>query len=312
MDIRFQSLYDSFKEISNKINNSSHDELSSVTSINNSSNDHVSQLDLWCNDLIEKALKMIPKMCGFISEEKNEPVFFEDDRDFSNYNLFCFIDPLDGSKNIEVNGVVGTIYTILGYDKDKDETGTILEAGYVMYGPKTLLVIGNDSSSDKLHIFELNNQNIWSPYATIPSFEERIGNNQVQSKTYFLNEAYALNFESKINNFIQELKSNNFSQRWSGSMIMDCHHLFLKGGIFAYPGNKKSPTGKLRYLYEVIPFCYLLDILGGFSLLGNCDYEPELLNKQIKLRTPKEIHQSIEIILVSPQFKNYLERILDN
>jgi fructose-1,6-bisphosphatase len=52
MDIRFQSLYDSFKEISNKINNSSHDELSSVTSINNSSNDQVSPLDLWCNGLM--------------------------------------------------------------------------------------------------------------------------------------------------------------------------------------------------------------------------------------------------------------------
>ena len=100
------------------------------------------------------------------------PVFFKN-RDLSNYNLFCFIDPLDGSKNIDINGVVGSIYTIVRYDPCKDETGTIIEAGYVTYGAKTLLVIGNDSSNNSLNIFELNQNHIWVKYSTINSFKTR-------------------------------------------------------------------------------------------------------------------------------------------
>lgn len=308
MDYRFGTLYNSFKEISLKIHNSSQNELNSTSQTLNSSNDKVSNLDIWANNTIENALCSIPKMYGYISEEKNLPVFFKN-RDLSNYNLFCFIDPLDGSKNIDINGVVGSIYTIVRYDPCKDEIGTIIEAGYVMYGAKTLLVIGNDSSNNSLNIFELNQNHIWVKYSTINSFKTR-KHELPTNKTYFMNEGYSLNFEPKIRDLLSELKEDGFSQRWSGSMIMDCHHLFMKGGIFAYPGNKLNPNGKLRYLYEVLPFSYLTEILGGYSLLGLSRFEPNLIHNGIKLKTAEEIHQSVEITLVSPDFKNYLKLFL--
>ncbi|KRX11682.1 Fructose-1,6-bisphosphatase, cytosolic, partial [Trichinella nelsoni] len=33
-------------------------------------------------------------------------------------------------------------------------------------------------------------------------------------------------------------------------MVADVHRTLLYGGIFLYPGDKKSPNGKLRVLYE--------------------------------------------------------------
>lgn len=33
------------------------------------------------------------------------------------------------------------------------------------------------------------------------------------------------------------------------SMVADVHRTLLYGGIFLYPADKKSPNGKLRYVY---------------------------------------------------------------
>ncbi len=42
------------------------------------------------------------------------------------------------------------------------------------------------------------------------------------------------------------------SLRYVGSMVADVHRTLLYGGIFLYPADKKTKTGKLRLLYEVI------------------------------------------------------------
>ena len=46
-----------------------------------------------------------------------------------------------------------------------------------------------------------------------------------------------------------------YSARYIGSMVADVHRTFLYGGIFMYPGDSKSPKGKLRVLYEVSGNC---------------------------------------------------------
>lgn len=35
----------------------------------------------------------------------------------------------------------------------------------------------------------------------------------------------------------------------ANSMVADVHRTLLYGGIFLYPGDKKSPSGKLRYVF---------------------------------------------------------------
>ena len=41
-----------------------------------------------------------------------------------------------------------------------------------------------------------------------------------------------------------------YGHRYVGSLVADAHRTLLKGGIFAYPPDTKSPKGKLRLLYE--------------------------------------------------------------
>ena len=48
-------------------------------------------------------------------------------------------------------------------------------------------------------------------------------------------------------------------------MVTDCHRTLIKGGLFAYPENKKDPEGKIRLLYEAYTFAYIFKIAGGDS-----------------------------------------------
>jgi hypothetical protein len=59
-----------------------------------------------------------------------------------------------------------------------------------------------------------------------------------------------------------------YSARYIGSMVADVHRTLLYGGIFAYPDDKKSKSGKLRLLYEAFPMAYLTEQVGLVCLKG--------------------------------------------
>ena len=47
-----------------------------------------------------------------------------------------------------------------------------------------------------------------------------------------------------------------------GSILSSrCHRTIIKGGFFAYPGNKKNLSGKIRLLYEAYPFAFIFEKL---------------------------------------------------
>jgi fructose-1,6-bisphosphatase I len=50
--------------------------------------------------------------------------------------------------------------------------------------------------------------------------------------------------------------------------VADAHRTLVKGGIFAYPADSKSPGGKLRLLYEAAPMAYLFEQAGGAATNG--------------------------------------------
>jgi Fructose-1-6-bisphosphatase, C-terminal domain len=50
-----------------------------------------------------------------------------------------------------------------------------------------------------------------------------------------------------------------YSARYIGSMVADVHRTLLYGGIFGYPNDKKSKSGKLRLLYEAFPMAFLTE-----------------------------------------------------
>jgi len=66
-----------------------------------------------------------------------------------------------------------------------------------------------------------------------------------------------------------------YSARYIGSMVADVHRTLLYGGIFGYPDDKKSKSGKLRLLYEAFPMAFLTEQVCPFGLVSKDEYEYE-------------------------------------
>ena len=206
-------------------------------------------MDMIAHDAIVKSLEKIEGIIGYISEESEEVTLF-DKQYASNEEYIMSFDPIDGSKNILSNITVGTIYCLYKYNREENSLISVDEAGYCLYGPRTTLV---RTREDKVEQLLLNSE---SNYI----FEKYLSFDNNNEKLYSINESY--NFSSEIKSLLTYYKANNYNQRWVGSMVADCHQVLSKGGIFIYPNSEKYPEGKLRLLYEVIPFSFIFKMVG--------------------------------------------------
>ena len=75
-------------------------------------------------------------------------------------------------------------------------------------------------------------------------------------------------------------------------MVADLHRILIKGGIFLHPADKKMASGKLRLMYEVNPFSFIVEQAGGMATTGT----ESPLNV-----TPTEVHQRVPIVIGSKE-----------
>ncbi len=150
----------------------------------------------------------------------------------------------------------------------------LLTAGYCMYSSSVILVLSVGKgvygfTLDPLYgEFVLTHKDIQIPK---------------KGKIYSFNEGnYAL-WDDKLKKYVDSLKepgpSNKpYSARYIGSLVGDFHRTMLYGGIYGYPADLKSKTGKLRLLYECAPMSYLAEQAGGKGSDGHkriLDIQPE-------------------------------------
>ena len=77
-----------------------------------------------------------------------------------------------------------------------------------------------------------------------------------------------------------------YSLRYVGSLVADFHRNLLKGGIFLYPGERESPSGKLRLSYEANPLAFVAERAGGAASTGRqriLDVAPTTLHQRTPL-----------------------------
>lgn len=70
-----------------------------------------------------------------------------------------------------------------------------------------------------------------------------------------------------LNSIKYPKKGKPYSARYIGSMVADVHRTLLYGGIFGYPDDAKSKSGKLRLLYEAFPMAYLTEQVRIFIVM---------------------------------------------
>ncbi|HSE91960.1 MAG TPA: class 1 fructose-bisphosphatase, partial [Methylomirabilota bacterium] len=116
-----------------------------TTGTTNVQGETVKKLDLWANDVVVQALGATGRVATLVSEEMEDPLR-RPVRGSAPWTV-CF-DPVDGSSNLDVNGVVGTIFSVRPGDAPSQPGTAQVAAGYIMYGPSTVLVLATDDGVD--------------------------------------------------------------------------------------------------------------------------------------------------------------------
>jgi fructose-1,6-bisphosphatase I len=245
------------------------------------------KLDVFANQALLHCLGLRDSVAALVSEEDEEPVTFN--RSVETGKYIIVFDPLDGSSNIDVNVNVGTIFSVLRRlpSDTNDLQASILQpgytqvaAGYVVYGPSTVLVY---TTGHGVHGFTLD--------PTIGAFVLTNEHMKMpdQGNYYSVNEANAATWPDEYREYVGKLRSGalgrQYSSRYIGSLVADFHRTLLKGGVFLYPPTKDQPGGKLRLLYEANPLAFIAEQAGGMASDGKgriLDIKPEGIHQ----RTP--------------------------
>ncbi|MBA0738104.1 hypothetical protein Gogos_011514 [Gossypium gossypioides] len=227
------------------------------------------KLDVLSNEVFIKALVSSGRTCILVSEEDEDAIIVEP----SKRGRYCVVfDPLDGSSNIDCGVSIGTIFGIYMVKDDHEPTladvlqpgKQMVAAGYCMYGSSCTLVLSTGKGVNGFTLDpSLGEFILTHPDIRIPK----------KGKIYSVNEGNAKNWDGPTAKYVENCKfpkdgSPSKSLRYIGSMVGDVHRTLLYGGTFMYPADKKSPSGKLRVLYEVFPMSFLMENAGGQAFTG--------------------------------------------
>jgi len=269
------------KIISSYVRRSTLKGLKGLTGETNVQGEDVKKLDKLGNDAFIEAFEYVGIVGAIVSEEIDKPMMLHSDEDHEKYVVL--IDPIDGSSNLDVDCVVGSIFSVRTLDDNMErsilrEGEKQIAAGYMMYGTSLLLVY---TAGDGVHSFVL---------------DEEIGEFVLDHETVRMpdrGKIISANFGNRNQwkqpprTFSDSLiadESHSYSLRYSGALVADLHQILHRGGIYFYPEDDKRPNGKLRLLYECAPLSMIAEQAGGGATTGN---------RRVMGISPEDVHQRI-------------------
>jgi fructose-1,6-bisphosphatase I len=259
------------------------------------------KLDVFANQTLTNALNHTGRVCVMASEESEMVIPVPDNYPVGKYVVLY--DPLDGSSNIDVNGAVGTIFSIYrrismegpGSLSDVLQAGCRqVAAGYIIYGSSTMMIyttgqgVAGFTLDPSIGEFLLSHPRIVTP---------RVG------RYYSVNESNFARWSKGVQWAVRgfhgdrpdEIRGKN--SRYIGSLVADFHRNLLAGGIFMYPADSKNVKGKLRLLYECSPMAFIAEQASGSATDGT---------RRILDLMPTELHQRTPLVIGSREDVGYV------
>jgi fructose-1,6-bisphosphatase I len=287
------------KMVSSKVRRAGLADILGAAGVENIQGELVQKLDVFANETIIKAMDHGGRLCAMASEE--EPGIIQIPEGFKCGKYCLLFDPLDGSSNIDVNVPVGTIFSVVrkitrgrqGEMEDMLQPGRRqVAAGYVIYGSSTMLVYTTGQGAHGFTLDPTLGEFLLShPDIRIPD----------QGRYLSVNDSYEQHWDEPVKQLMRRYRGlegdrKALSVRYVGSLVADFHRNLLGGGIFCYPRNKNSPSGKLRLLYEANPLAFIVEQAGGLATDGTqriLDIQPTELHQ----RTPLYVGSKAEVEL---------------
>ena len=278
------------KVVNREINKAGLVDIMGNVGLMNSGGDHQQKLDLLANTRFTRALSKGGEACGIASEETEQFIDLE-----NNGKYIVTIDPLDGSSNIDVNVSIGTIFSIYKKQTPASEPlqesdflqkgRTQIAAGYILYGPSTMLVFSTGNGVNGFTYETTLGEYVLSHPSLV--FKNA-------STYYSMNEGLSFDILDKgVTTYITACKEKRMSGRYIGSLVADFHRNLLKGGIFLYPRTHQYPNGKLRLLFEANALAFIAEQAGGLAISNETailDIQPTSIHQTVPFYTgPKEM-----------------------
>ena len=241
----------------------------------------VQRLDSAGSDIFTEVLADSGRVAAVGSEELEKPVIVGEGDE---HQYIVLMDPLDGSSNIDVAVSIGSIFGIWRRAAGAPVTDASLlrpgseqvAAAYVVYGSSTVLVTATHNSVQAFTLDAASGEfGLTHPDIRIPE----------KCAYYSTNSGNFRRLDEATQRAVAVLQ-NTYSLRYVGSLVADFHRNLLKGGIFLYPGDRKSSEGKLRLMYEANPLGFVAEQAGGAASSGTqriMDIQPEGLHQRTPL-----------------------------
>ncbi len=258
------------------------------------------KLDVIANDIMLEEARWGGHVAALVSEEMDDVHQLSGPRG----PYLLIFDPIDGSSNVDVNGVVGTIFSVLTTETPTGDVpaSVVLQpgtrqvaAGYAIYGPQTTLVM---TLGDGVYVFSLDPAGddwlMTRERITIPA----------ATQEFAINMSNMRHWAEPVRRYVEEClagktgpRGADFNMRWLASMVGDVHRIMTRGGIFMYPVDSRKGVGKLRLMYEANPIAMLVEQAGGAATDG----EHRILDI-----APNALHQRVGVVLGS---RDEVERV---
>lgn len=268
----------------------------------NAGGDRQKILDVRANELFRTALKGSP--VAVLASEEQDGIELLDPEGC----LGLAIDPIDGSGNIDLNMPIGTIFSIVPRPAGSlagNEPGVLwpagitqCAAGYVLYGPRTTLVLTTGGTVD---LFTLDRE---TRTFRLSHPDLRVAG---ASAEYAINSSNYRHWEEPVRAYVDDCVAGaagpfgrDFNMRWHGALVAEVHRILLRGGIYLYPADTRQGhrDGRLRLVYEAAPMALLIERAGGAASDGR---------RRILDLAATSLHQHVPLILGSRQMVEPIE-----
>ncbi|MDQ1326393.1 MAG: fructose,6-bisphosphatase [Campylobacterota bacterium] len=262
-----QTIFNTIKTIALKIDHAIKTEDLGYSNTENSSGEEQLKLDVKSDYIVEQAFMEVSIVKALVSEEKEGVLEINENGKYT----ICY-DPLDGSSLADVNLSVGSIFGI--YEGELKGENLIASA-YVVYGPRIELMVATTKGKPMHYRAQGEEFNLLGEVSLSQKGKLNAPGGTQQ------------NWSGCHKNFVDGLFAEGYRLRYSGGMVPDLHQILLKGGgLFSYPGTSDKPEGKLRQLFEVIPFALIYEQAGGQAINNNGVRLLELIPKHPHDTTP--------------------------
>ncbi len=264
--------------------------------------DFQTELDLRAQYLLVKALACAP-VAAVASEEMEAPLPL-----IAGAPINVALDPLDGSSNIETNASIGTIFSLLPVpagSSGSDPAAFLcagreqLAAGYVIYGPQTVLALTLGAGTDLFTLDPAREQFVHTrAKVRVPS----------QAHEFAINASNYRHWDIPIQTWFNDClagadgpRAENFNMRWIASMVAEVHRILVRGGVYLYPGDARQGyrNGRLRLIYEANPIAFLMEQADGRSSTGR---------ERILDRVPRLLHERVPLVFGAREEVERIER----